>query len=86
MLATWRLSNALVNEAGPWWVLVRLRRRTGIVHDDMGNPIAVPDGHILGCVWCASVWVGLTLLFVPFGIVVVLATSAGAIIVGEKLT
>ena len=84
-LATWRLSYMLVRETGPWGVFTRLRKLTGIIHDDAGEPIGVPDGNVLGCVWCTSVWVALVLVWMPAQVLLILAASALAVIVNEKL-
>jgi len=67
-LATWRVSNLLVNERGPFDIFVHLRELSGIEHDQDGIPTVIPDGFIpgvLSCVWCASMWVGFfwTVLF-----------------------
>ena len=59
-LATWRVSNLLVNEAGPFDVFTKIRERAGIEHVD-GVPTIVPDkffAQLLSCVWCTSIWVG----------------------------
>jgi hypothetical protein len=37
-LATWRLSNLLVNESGPYDVFERVRARVGVYYDDYGSP------------------------------------------------
>jgi hypothetical protein len=84
-LATWRVSHALVYETGPWGILTRLRERTGIVYNSDGSKLAEPDNSVLGCVWCTSVWVALALIVVPVLAVVVLAASAVAIVIEEKL-
>lgn len=84
-LATWRVAYMLVRETGPWRVFTRLRELTGIRHDDEGYPIAVPDGNVLGCVWCTSVWTALVLVWMPAPVLLVFAASAIAIIVNEKL-
>jgi len=84
-LATWRVSYALVHESGPWGLLAKLRRYTGIVHDDSDRPLAVPDGNVLGCVWCCSIWTAIALLVVPEIVCMVFAVSAIAIIIHERL-
>ena len=59
-LATWRVSNLLVNEAGPFDVFTKIRERAGIEHVD-GVPTIVPDkffAQLLSCNWCTSIWVG----------------------------
>ena len=62
-LATWRLSSLLVNEGGPFGVFLKLRTLAGITHDENGRPLAIPDNffaQLFSCVWCASVWVGVS--------------------------
>ena len=62
-LAIWRATSMLVSEDGPWFIFRRLRGATGIVHDENGAVLMVPDGflaQLLSCVWCASVWVSAT--------------------------
>lgn len=59
--ATWRISNLLVLEKGPFNVFVRIRELAGIIHDTQGEPYQYPDNflaELLSCVWCTSVWVG----------------------------
>lgn len=88
-LATWRLTSLLVRERGPWNVFVRLRARAGISHDELGQPLEVPDNvlaGILSCTWCCSVWVAIPwAIFYPGGwiekIAAALAISAVAIVV-----
>lgn len=58
-LATWRLSHMFMYEAGPWNVFIRLRAATGVKHDDVGTPVAYPDGNVFECFLCFSVWVGI---------------------------
>jgi hypothetical protein len=60
-LATWRVSSLLVNEGGPFGIFLKLRRLAGIVHDNEGKPLMVPNGffaELLSCVFCSSIWVG----------------------------
>ena len=59
-LATWRLTNLILTERGPWAVLLGLRTRVGIEHDGDGEPMAYPDtetGRVLQCMDCTSVWI-----------------------------
>lgn len=80
VLAIWRLSSMLVQEAGPLELLERLR-------------FEVTDsqvGDLLSCVWCTSFWVAWLVLLAmlhPVGWWVLsgLAGSAGAIIVQEQV-
>lgn len=81
--ATWRLSNLLVNEAGPWRVFIRLREAFGVGHNDDDVPAYWPYGSIFACVWCMSVWIGFVVLIIPIPIVAALSLSAIAIAINE---
>ncbi len=62
-LATWRIASLLVDEPGPFRIFIRIRSLVGITHDMDDNVAIIPDGFlpgILSCVWCCSVWVGLS--------------------------
>jgi hypothetical protein len=85
-LATWRVSSMLVQEDGPGNCFRRVRERMGFKHDTMGHVIAKPDGNVLGCLWCTSVWVACVLIVLPLALSGILAISGGAIIVNEKMT
>lgn len=88
-LATWRVSSLLVTERGPFDMLVWVRERMGIVHNQEKEPVIYPDRflpQLFSCVWCVSVWVALLwtaywflwgniLVAVPF------ALSAAAILI-----
>lgn len=72
-LATFRLSSLLVNETGPWWIFVKIRKIAGIQHDQTGDIMSWDDkffAEVLVCVWCTSVWVatGLMILWHYFPI------------------
>lgn len=75
-LAIWRVSNLLVNEDGPFQMLVKFRQG------------AVKVTHLFDCLFCTSVWLGLIAAigyyFFPFWVVAValpFALSGGAIVV-----
>ena len=74
-LATWRVSNMLVKEEGPYKVFQKLREATGIIHDDEGRVLATPDNNLLSCVWCVSVWIAAISLIVPSWLTRALALS-----------
>lgn len=64
-LATWRLSNMLVDEDGPWMVFEHLRLKAGLqppaipgLPRDTDPPGEMP-GTLFTCVWCLSVWIAL---------------------------
>jgi hypothetical protein len=89
VLATWRLSSLLAQEAGPFDAFARLRLAVGVWYDDDGEPhgrSVLAQG--ITCVWCNSVWVGVVLAlawrFAPvaaFWVALPLALSAGAVVV-----
>lgn len=84
-LAVWRISHALMYEMGPFALLLRVRRLTGIRHDIDGTPVGYPDGNVFGCLWCLSFWVALVAMFLPVLFFVPFALSAIAILI-ELLT
>lgn len=67
-MATWRISSMLVQEKGPWNIFEKIRKLSGIEHDDNGNALLIPDNffaNVLSCIWCCSVWVAIA-FFVCF--------------------
>lgn len=82
-LATWRISYMFMYEQGPFNIMVKLRERTGIRHDDTGHVLAVPDGNVLGCIYCTSVWVAMCSLILPVLVLVPFAVSTIAILVNK---
>jgi len=90
-LATWRISNLIVDEDGPWDILAKFRKFVGVFYDERsvrqgGNIIA----NAMVCVWCISIWIaafitGIFLIAPEITIIVALpfAMSAFAIIIGE---
>jgi len=93
ILATWRLSSLLADEAGPWDMFSRLRVLAGVRYDDVGQPYgtnALARGVM--CVWCVSVWVGAgwALLYyvapgVAFWLALPFALSGGTILIEEMI-
>lgn len=86
-LAAWRLAVFLVRERGPWDMALMIRTAAGIVHDDDGDPVGVPDrmpGAVLGCVWCCSAWLAWPLLLVwqaaPLTVVTLAIAGAAALL------
>lgn len=89
ILATWRISSLLAQEAGPYDAFSRVRLALGVWYDDAGEPHGRNvAARAITCVWCNSVWVGLVVAlaykFWPaatFYVCLPLALSAGAVIV-----
>ncbi len=92
-LATWRISSLLVNEAGPWDVFSRLRRRIGVVYDVNGEAHGTNvASKALTCMWCTSPYVGAAWMAFywlrsgyAFWAALPFALSAGAVIINEVL-
>lgn len=94
-LATWRISSLLVNEPGPWHIFTKIRKLTGLQHDENDKVYQIPDrffAGILSCVWCTSIYIGafwaILWIFIPqitIYLGVLFALSAAAIII-EKYT
>jgi hypothetical protein len=82
-LATWRVSNMIVHEAGPFDMFVKFRELWGVKHYDDGTVESYPDGVPVSCIWCTSVWVGLVMLLMPKLFAAALAMSAVAVF-GDK--
>lgn len=75
VLATWRISYMLTLESGPFGVFERLRK--------------LPNGGLLTCIFCLSVWMAaLMLVLYPVVPVVIyaLAISAGALLVDKVVS
>lgn len=94
-LAIWRIASLFVRETGPFNLFVKIRKLAGIIHDENGTPVGIPDGFfagILSCVWCCSIWlsIGMTIfwLFFPepsLKFSVVFAFSAVAILIDTAI-
>jgi len=87
ILATYRLSSLVVDEAGPFNMFVKFRELLGIRHDETGQINCVPDNimaNLCSCLWCMSLWIaGLVYLIwriepIP---VYILAASAGVMVI-----
>lgn len=91
IMASWRLSHFLVEEEGPWQIMLKIRTLMGVTYDQYSQKQgtnAISD--MLSCVWCTSYWVSWMWFLVywsvrPVGlfIAVPFALSAGAILVEE---
>jgi len=59
-LAVWRISSLLVDEAGPFDFLGRMRYAFGVRYDEKNVPTSDNQiGAVFLCVWCMSIWVSL---------------------------
>lgn len=88
-LAVWRASVLLVEDAGPWHLLARLRARAGIVQFPDGTA-TIPGTFIAGvlsCVRCCSIWlaIGATFVLGPDGwrawLMIPLALSGASVLI-----
>ncbi|MCB1711058.1 MAG: DUF1360 domain-containing protein [Candidatus Riesia sp.] len=76
-LATARLTNLLVEEAGPFDIFLKIREYFGLldildedtgnidkvlIQDENSNPIYTMFGLVLDCKLCTSVWVSMVLI------------------------
>jgi hypothetical protein len=93
ILATWRLSALLTDEAGPFDVFAHLRWLVGVRIDDVGQPYGA---NVLACgllcLRCTSVWIGASwavLYYIwpdmAFWLALPFALSAGAISMNEVI-
>ncbi len=86
-LAAWRLAFALIFDAGPFGVFIKVRERVGIQHDDDGRPQSSPEGFpasLFRCVLCMTFWttpVVYAILWAVPPLVVLIATWAAASLV-----
>jgi len=58
-LATWRIASLFVREDGPFFIFRRIRSWAGMIHDENGEVVIIPDNflaQLLSCVWCTSIW------------------------------
>lgn len=83
-LATWRLSNLLVNEDGPKDIFLKLRKASGIVYNDNGDVVSWNDWTPLTCAWCTSLYVASFMLLAPRFISKILAVSALSVLIDKN--
>lgn len=94
-LATWRITNLLVNERGPFRIFEWLREQMGLVYDPATDEVVLviqenEIGQMLQCPKCTSAWVAaLLLLFfwlaptVAFWFCLFLSMSAAACVLNR---
>lgn len=90
-LATWRIASLVTSEDGPFFIFKKAREIAGIVHDDNGEILVIPERFfalLLSCVWCFSVWCGIAISClwfaypqIAFAVSMPFAMSASAIII-----
>lgn len=90
ILATWRLTNLIVDkdEVGPFNVLSRIRYAIGVRYDDLSEPYGTTEvSKAASCVWCTSIWVAMFIAIIrrKVSIANVLAWSVGAILINERM-
>src|SRR4030042_5763963 len=86
ILATWRLTNLLHKEDGPFDVFGKLRDLAGVRYDEMSNPVSDSQiGKMLSCFWCTSITASVIVAIFKrrLSLSEILASSAGAILIEE---
>ncbi len=87
-LATWRISNLLMFESGPFNALEIMRKWLGV--KEAYDPDKLWTGFISGlfsCMYCLSVWVGLSLAYLTNQpLYAGLGYSAVAVLIEHHLT
>lgn len=79
-LASWRIANMLVNEAGPGDIFEKLRSRAGI----KPGPIEGFLPGLFSCIYCMSVWTTLLVYLlwsIEPAVVIILAAAAIAVLI-----
>jgi len=87
ILATYRLSSLIVDEAGPFDIFVKFRELLGIKHDVGGEISCIPDNflaNLCSCLWCVSIWMA-GFVYLIYWIepipVYILAASGGVLVI-----
>ncbi len=87
-LATWRVSNLLMFEDGPFGIISKLRTVLGV--KEAYDPSKIWTGFIselFSCMYCFSIWVGLTLaLSTGHTVIAGLGLSTAAILIEKFLS
>lgn len=73
--ATWRISHMLVKEYGPYEILFKLRKWSGVIYNACDEPVDWNDITPLHCVFCTSVWIAFIINILPKFIVNAFALS-----------
>ncbi len=86
-LVTWRLSNLLMFESGPFGVIDKLRHYLGVREAYSPRGWQGFISELFGCMYCFSVWTGVALaLSTGHGLLTGLAASAACIIIEKHLS
>lgn len=91
-LAAWRLASMLVDEAGPFAVFARLRRRVGLLPIPIkqgsvrvGRVATTPLAELFACVWCMSVWTACILAFPPLRLLRLALAGSGIAVLSHEV-
>jgi hypothetical protein len=79
-MATWRITQMLVSEAGPGRVFIKLREATGVQHSDDGTAVSWGDWTPLACTKCTSVYVATAMSIAPNWVHWLMAASAVSVL------
>lgn len=82
LLATWRLTEMLMNEDGPYNVIPEVKYKLGVRHNENGVKYGVTEaGRALVCPYCTSFWLGILFTFLPLWVATPFALSAGWVLI-----
>lgn len=61
-LATYRISNLLIDESGPFELLDIFRYKIGVRHNDKNIPYGLNQfAELFTCIYCLSIWIGVVI-------------------------
>ena len=85
-LATWRVTQMLVNEDGPGRVFLKLREKTGVRHSEIDGKAESwsNDWTPLACTRCTSIYVAVVMLLAPGWMHKLLAASAVSVLLDRE--
>ena len=67
-LAAWRLASLVANEDGPWFIFKRFRQRAEQWCNQYRFCRELGLYELVTCEWCNSIWIGVGLTMLYFGI------------------